>query len=274
MNDTGIAPTTDPVVEEAVAFINGRIEQTVFDGAIEIGEYVLVHFFDNDISLISSKNPDKQVSFRKLCAHPDLAVSAQALNKMVRVAAQERFFKVNGIDASSLKYSHKIELTSLENNAEKLNIARRAISEALSVRELRDIIKQERKSLSDGSADLPAREQIERYMTRVRRFLKRARVPGVFYDQEAVAAFDKETSVSLYNKAMTLMSEFEQVASALSSIIYNLSEKLEPGEYPAGENDDDMDGPGDVEAGNGEDFSMEPEDDFQNQGETGGEEFF
>ncbi len=60
-------------------------------GSLEVGEYVLAKFFNNDIHLAGSRNRYKPVSYRKLCDHPDLSVSRFTLMKMVKTAAQQGF---------------------------------------------------------------------------------------------------------------------------------------------------------------------------------------
>ena len=52
----------DAQIDEAVAFINERVASHVYRGSLEIGEYVLVRFFNNDIRLAGSKNGHKSIS--------------------------------------------------------------------------------------------------------------------------------------------------------------------------------------------------------------------
>ena len=88
----------DQLVESSVKFINEKIVETVLQGSIEIGDYVLKHFFNDDIELASSPDPYKAASYSALCCHPDLGVSRPTLSKMVRVAAQERFLIASNLD--------------------------------------------------------------------------------------------------------------------------------------------------------------------------------
>ena len=91
------------LVEEAVNFINAKVAESVFKGSLEIGEYVLKTFFNDDIEFACSKSRYKSTSFSALCQRPDLAVGRIPLAKMVRIAAQERFLTVNGIMTDRLK---------------------------------------------------------------------------------------------------------------------------------------------------------------------------
>jgi hypothetical protein len=81
----------DAEIDEAVAFINNKVAAHVLRGSLEVGEYVLAKFFNNDIHLAGSRNRYKPVSYRKLCDHPDLSVSRFTLMKMVKTAAQQGF---------------------------------------------------------------------------------------------------------------------------------------------------------------------------------------
>ena len=81
------AQVDEKLVEDSVNFINAKVAESVFKGSLEIGEYLLKSFFDDDIELACSKNRYKSASFSALCERRDLAVSYSTLTKMVRVAA-------------------------------------------------------------------------------------------------------------------------------------------------------------------------------------------
>ncbi|MGD9731489.1 MAG: hypothetical protein AB7U45_04835 [Desulfamplus sp.] len=100
-------PTRKDNVEAAVHFINEKLNEYVYKGSIEIGDYVLKHFFDNSIELATSRKPNKPESYNNLCASGALAVDAKQLSIMVRVAAQEKFFVEKEIDTTGLSYTHK-----------------------------------------------------------------------------------------------------------------------------------------------------------------------
>ncbi len=78
-------------------------------GSIEIGQFLLRNFFDDNIELASSKSPKKPFNYQLLCRHEDLGVHPSTLGVMVRVGAQEKLFENEGIDMEKLKYSHRAE---------------------------------------------------------------------------------------------------------------------------------------------------------------------
>ncbi len=128
------------LIEEAVRFINEKYNETVYKGAMEIGDYVLKHFFNDDIVLASSRNPRKATSYRKLCQAEGLIPRPETLSVMVRVAAQEKFFLSKKLETDSLSYTHKAELVKLPNDDEKVKLVKSVIKKALSSRQLEDRI--------------------------------------------------------------------------------------------------------------------------------------
>ena len=91
----------EKLIDDAVQFINEKANETLYKGSIEIGEYILEHFFNGDPKLASSKNPKKQQSFNKLCDRNDLIVHPNQLGLMVRVASQEKYFIEKEIDTTA-----------------------------------------------------------------------------------------------------------------------------------------------------------------------------
>jgi hypothetical protein len=147
------------LVDAAVKFINEKANETVYKGSEEIGAYILKKFFENDIQKATSKNPRKPASYRALCTHPDLVLRPEALSVMVRVAAQEKFFGHNKLDAKKLSYSHKAELVKLGNDDKKLKLVKNIISNPVPVRKLQERISKMRKEgLPEKSPSLVALE--------------------------------------------------------------------------------------------------------------------
>lgn len=126
----------EDIVEAAVTFINETANKTIYKGSIEIGEYILKHFFNDDIKLASSKNPKKVTSFNKLYEREDLTVHPSRLALMVRVATQERYLTDKNVATDSLSYTHKASLVKLENGVKKTNLIKKCIENKWSTRKL------------------------------------------------------------------------------------------------------------------------------------------
>jgi len=140
-----IALAGDDLVEQAVRFINEKANETLYVGAIEIGAYVLKHFYGDDAELASSRNPKKPISYQKLCSRPDLLVKPEGLGVMVRVAAQEKFFADHKLKVDSLTYSHKAELVKLDNDSDKIKLVKGLLKALPPVRELGEQLRKVRK---------------------------------------------------------------------------------------------------------------------------------
>lgn len=62
------------LVEEAVGFINEKLNQGAYKIYEEIGSYLLEKFFGGNIELASSRNPYKVKSYKSLCDQEGLAI--------------------------------------------------------------------------------------------------------------------------------------------------------------------------------------------------------
>lgn len=76
-------------IEEAVHFINQRVDHAS-SSIIEVGQYLLKHFFQDDVSKVRDRAPRKSLSLRKLAEHPDLTLTYSALSRAVALAVQEK----------------------------------------------------------------------------------------------------------------------------------------------------------------------------------------
>jgi hypothetical protein len=143
-NDSiAVATDEDKKIDDAVVFINETANKTIYKGSIEIGDYILKHFFDDDIKLAASKNPKKSASFVKLCERVDLAIHPSRLGLMVRVASQEKFLLAEeDVDPEQISYTHKASLVKLENNPNKVSLVKQCIEDNWTTRELVEKIKE------------------------------------------------------------------------------------------------------------------------------------
>jgi hypothetical protein len=124
-------------IDQAVEEINGIAENQLFQAAIEIGDYIFQEFFDGDPKEVSSKNPNKNLSFNELCNHQDLKIHPNRLLIMVKVAIQEKFLenqKITGIE--NLTYTHKSILIRLPDDKKKTTLIKKCIKNNWSTRDL------------------------------------------------------------------------------------------------------------------------------------------
>jgi|GEM_PF-6807848 len=232
MPETALETTENAKIETAVTVINDIIAAKVYDGAIQVGNYVLEMFFDNDPELASSKNPNKPVGYRNLCNHPDLAVSRTTLRNMVNVAIQETFLTANGIDPGELKYSYKVELLRLENGREKLKFARACIDLGMSLQDMKRAITtiKERRA---GSIT-PTR-QLENYVTRVNRWIKGAVSPEAIADPAVLQGLTPVQVERFIDQADMILGEMAAMQSVLTMFVGHLREKQGAAGQPGAE---------------------------------------
>lgn len=129
---------TEDEIEEAANLINKFAGEVLWKTCINVGNYILETFFNNNIDLALRKDPTKSISFRKLRNY-DLKIPFEALNQMVRVAAQEKLL-IENMSEDQLKkisYSHRLEILKAQSDADKVVLAEKCATENLSVRELR-----------------------------------------------------------------------------------------------------------------------------------------
>ena len=103
---------------------------------IEIGEYLLKTFFDDDINKVTDRASRKGISLRKLAEHPDMHLSLKTLSNAVRLAVLEKTaFKDS--EFKELSPSHKILLLNVADDEQRTNFANKVVLGKLSVRTLR-----------------------------------------------------------------------------------------------------------------------------------------
>ncbi len=137
----------DPLITEAVNFINEKANEFVYRGYEEIGKFLLEKFFDNDVERASSRNPRKPEAYRRLCQREDLAIHPSRLGVMVRVAAQEKFFASHHLNTDQLSYTHKAELVKIPDGSEKTKLFKKLLERSISTRETAELVSKARKGL-------------------------------------------------------------------------------------------------------------------------------
>ncbi len=210
-------------LEKSVKFINEKANETLYKGSLEIGEYLLKYFFNDDIKLASSKNPRKPKSFKELCQHNDLAVPYSTLTVMVRVAAQERYFKENSFDTCQLSYTHKSNLIRLNNDKNKLILANRCIDEKLSTRQLSTIVNKKRRKVIDEKkqelSDLPFGN-----ITKIEQLLNKSIKSELITDINKLRNMRNKTRQDLKEKTNELLANMSITVKECRKLIKNLEQ--------------------------------------------------
>ncbi len=219
------ASTDAKLIENSVKFINEKANETLYKGSVEIGEYVLRHFFNDDIHIASSRNPRKPKSYKALCEHRDLSVPYSTLTIMVRVAAQERFFKQHDFDLKKLSYTHKANLIKLENNENKIYLARECIQKELTTRQLSRLVSKEKKTLIEYKKSLQD-EGAFKNILKIEQLINRSEKSELITDMDKLKGMRSKTRANLRNKADKLLKQMAQTTKECKSLLKKL-DKLE-----------------------------------------------
>lgn len=197
----------------------------MFTGSLEIGAYVLKTFFNNDIALAVSRNSNKAVSFNTLCSRPDLAVSRSSLSRMVHTAAQEKFLKSRRIQTEKLSYAQRMELVTLPNDDRKIEIVRRCINEALSVRRLRALVQAIRQQQADALPQpvLPA-AAAKKHERELEHLMDGSNVPVFFHDRTQLKALPRDVRKRLAKTVAALLQQVPMMVGIYENPLRNLQE--------------------------------------------------
>ena len=144
----------ETLVTAAVKKINGIAQESIYNGMIEIGKYVLKTFFNNNMDAVKSKNPHKINSFKALKKHSDLQLHPNTLLQAVKVANQEKYFSDKKVNIKGLSYTHKAILTPLENNNQKVELIKDCLDNKMTTKILRNKVSEILKSTIEPSKSL------------------------------------------------------------------------------------------------------------------------
>lgn len=197
-------------IDDAVQFINEKANETLYKGSIEIGEYILEHFFNGEPKLASSRNPKKQQSFNKLCNRDDLIVHPNQLGIMVRVAFQEKYFTEKEIDTEALSYTHKASLVKLDNGLKKANMVKKCIDEEWTTRQLEDAIKKHLKTIPSSSKPSLIRTT-KKYITKIDDVLKIVEDTELDFNADDVSKMSDKRRDALKTNLTNIKAKVEEI---------------------------------------------------------------
>jgi hypothetical protein len=212
----------DELVTAAVRFINEKANETIYRGSEEIGQYLLHNFFNDEIELAASRRPNKPASYKALCESEELAVHPATLSVMVRVAAQERFFLANDMEADKLSYSHKAELVKLPDASAKIQLVNEIMEKSLSVRDLAERIREVRASLP--KKDRPLATNWTKEIDDPARMLEDRRRYEVLTDKEKLKKIRAKTRAKLRQEVTVMIDKMSQWLQEYESLKTRLEE--------------------------------------------------
>lgn len=196
----------DSLVEDAVRHIRMVVIRTVQSGTVEIGNYLLDRFFDGDVESVMSRSPRKSASFRSLakrCGTQDLPISKSWLHNAVGIAVMQRALPTDA-KFRLLSVTHQTVLLPLRQPNAVETVARRALDEGLSTRELRDAVREEcRKSrLNSSPSIVETVRAIRRHLRQGRSCFSLAHIDALSEENAARALEDVQKAVEELTELM------------------------------------------------------------------------
>jgi hypothetical protein len=220
MSETKAVVASDQeLIDKSVKFINETVVETMYKGSLEIGEYLLKYFYNDDIKLASSKDPHKPVSYQALCKRPDLGVHPSTLSRMVWVASQEKYFVQNNVNAESLSYSHKIEFTKLDNDKKKLELVEKCINEKMSCRKLAEDILAIRQKTSSKIEPSPLR-----LISNIDKLIEGTQIPTLLSKPEKLERMRPKTRTEIRERTSSLIEKMNSIAKECNALIKTLDQ--------------------------------------------------
>jgi hypothetical protein len=143
------------VVDQAIREINAIWRQGGLSTVVAIGDYLIRAFFEGDLELAQSRRPTKEKALSELFSRVDeLELSLHALRRAVPIALQYRALPRQVAD--HLSAAHHAELLPVPQLENKISLARIAIDEGLTSKELRREVRRVHKPQAGGRPRGPA----------------------------------------------------------------------------------------------------------------------
>jgi hypothetical protein len=157
------------LVDEAAAWIRDKAMETAKKATVEVGEYIIKKFFDNDVEALKSKNPTKSASFRALaekCGTADFPFSKTWLNNAVGVALMYRALPAEKAAFKELGPSVQALLLPLKIPEKVEKVADLALNDHLSFREVRKAVEKEQSRKAKDDRGRPRKPLIVKTLDR------------------------------------------------------------------------------------------------------------
>jgi hypothetical protein len=205
-------PADQLLIEEATRHIRKVVGETVHQGALSVGTYILDRFFCGDIERVVLRSPTKHASFRllaKRCGTPELPISKSWLHSAVGLAIMHRALPEDAA-FRKLPPTHQVALLPLRQPQVIEGLARQALAERLSSRELRHIARERHDRLTGGSPVRHGASAIVEAMRSVNRLLSRASHHFTLAHIDKLSKEEVTSALRVAQEALTKLAEFSE----------------------------------------------------------------
>ncbi|MGO9566200.1 MAG: hypothetical protein ACLP5H_01535 [Desulfomonilaceae bacterium] len=207
-------------MDQVARDIKGIVITSIFHAYLLIGYYLNSVYFNNDESLVFSKNPHKETSLNDLARRDDIPFTRQKLTDCIKAAAVDMELNKGGHHFEHLNYEHLLQIARLKKQEDRLELAKTADENKLTSNEVKKLI--DARLGKTPSQD----KQIARALTRqLREFVRLASdedVQAFLEDQERSAALDHTEIAQL----LDFSGKFRETAADTQEMLKQLEENL------------------------------------------------
>jgi hypothetical protein len=208
----------ESLITKAVQDISDILGRTVKSAQVEVGEYILREFYEDDIELYRSKNPTKDVSLNALlekCDTFELPVKKTFLQNSISVACVIKELGKGNNEFLSLPPSHKVALLPVEDQERLKVLSKRAAEEKMTVRQLREEVKAERlRTKGTSRAGRPPTPEVEKAVSVVLKALTRG-ASKISFKKDDVRAVKPENADAVKENVKNIISGLENLLKSL-----------------------------------------------------------
>jgi hypothetical protein len=199
------------VVDEAIREINAMWRQGGLNTIVAIGDYLIRIFYSGDLELAQSRSPTKEKRLSELFARVDeLLISRHALQRAVPIALQYRALPRQLADGLSVE--HHAALLPLPQIESKVALARRAVDDGWTSKELGREVRREKKPQPGGRPPGPELLKLSGRLVRTVRTADLAKL----VKPSGVRQLDEKQRERLLADLYTVRAALERIEDALA----------------------------------------------------------
>ena len=210
-------------IQEAVEKINSMYRQNVDNGKLEIGSYLLDRVFGGNVEEAISTNPYKSATFSRIAGDPNLVVEPKTLGAWVRASAINRDFSSKNLSFPHLTTYHLVELAKVKDENRRAEIAQEANDQALTVKDLRRRVIDEREQGRDTSGRL--KQEVQKTVKDFAGLSINEDVLAFVEDKDAIKkAYSPGKALDLIPEVYSSLESVQAAAQILETFANNLDE--------------------------------------------------
>lgn len=202
-----------------VKSVNKKAKETIEKAVLELGDHTVDSVFKGSYMAVLNPRSKEFKRFRKLGKHPELMIDPRRWTESTGAAAVRRHCLAEGIDVSSLRASHFVELYYVKDPDLILILAEEANTKQYNVRQLRQAIG----DLRETKDDLDSGKAIIKTLDQSLPLLEEPELVALCADKERLL---EELSKAERKKILTLVKKRKPGLNEWKKLMDNLEEIL------------------------------------------------